>query len=68
MVLRRLQEPGHQDHEAALRSGEPCRMSATINLETPIVVEQRRAARLMRFLELAAIEPTPVTTTHLDVA
>lgn len=56
-------------YEAAILRAPRCRMSVANLLETSIVVESRGGAEagyeLDVFLELAEIEPTPVTTEHL---
>lgn len=69
-VLNR--EPDSSRLEAAMRTAAPCRMSVANILETSIVVESRGGAEAGReldaFLEHAAIEPVPVTATHLEAA
>lgn len=59
-------------YETAILEATRCRISVANLLETSIVVESRGGAEagheLDEFLELAEIEPTPVTAEHLAAA
>ena len=69
-VLNR--EPDSERLETAIQAAATCRMSVANILETSIVVESRGGAEAGReldaFLEHTAIEPVPVTVTHLEAA
>lgn len=59
-------------YQTAILTAAPCRMSVANMLETSIVVESRGGAdageELDAFVELAGIEPAPVTTEQLAAA
>ncbi len=69
-VLNR--EPNADLFQDAILTASPCRMSVANMLEASIVVEGRGGAEAGReldaFLELAEIEPVPVTVEHLEEA
>lgn len=59
-------------YQSAILTAAPCRMSVANMLETSIVVESRGGTdageELDAFVELAGIEPVPVTTEQLAAA